>query len=103
MRLSALGTFALTMTLTAGACMPAMVEGGTPTGPTSPTSHGTPGTPGTPGAPTSPGTLGDGAIYSGVYQADAPVDFTQNGVLPGLASPSSPRSPPSTTIRATAS
>jgi hypothetical protein len=27
------------------------------------------------------------AKYSGIYKADAPIDFTQNGVLPGMLSP----------------
>jgi hypothetical protein len=38
-----------------------------------------------PGSPSSP-SLGN-AKFAGVYQANAPIDFTQNGVLPGIISP----------------
>ncbi len=47
------------------------------------------GDPGTPGAPSTTPTnpLNNGATYSGVYKANAALDFTQPGVLPGLLSP----------------
>jgi hypothetical protein len=47
-----------------------------------PTDPGPPVNP-DPTPPTPPRVL----YYSGVYEADAPLDFTQNGALPGLDSP----------------
>jgi hypothetical protein len=76
LKLSVFGTLAIASTLAAGACMPHAANGGD-----------LPGDPGynnnNPNNPTQPGV----AKYSGVYQANAPIDFTQNGVLPGIASP----------------
>ena len=77
-KLSIFGTLALAATLAGSACSKSASGDGTfPDDP----APATPTTP-TPGTPT-PTT----AKYAGIYQANAPIDFTQNGVLPGIASP----------------
>ena len=50
--------------------------------------------------PTPPAPV---ANYSGVYEVVAPLDFTQNGVLPGIVSPLLGDSPSFTIILATRS
>src|SRR5437763_12481796 len=52
-----------------------------PSGPNEP-----PGTPQGPGEPITP-TPAPTAKYAGVYSAVAPIDLTQNGVLPGVLGP----------------
>jgi hypothetical protein len=51
-----------------------------------------PGNPGMPGTPAGPGEPIDNtppptAKYAGIYSAVAPIDLTQNGVLPGILGP----------------
>jgi len=84
-RLSIFTTLALAFTLAGSGCSKSTATGGEfPNDP----APATPGTPTTPTGPVTPGTpTPTTAKYAGIYQANAPIDFTQNGVLPGLVSP----------------
>jgi hypothetical protein len=62
-----------------GGMMPGPAGPSDPAAPNNPDSPNNPNTPNTPAAPV--------AHYSGIYDAVAPIDFTQNGVLPGLLGP----------------
>ncbi len=71
------------LSLVAGGCGSGP-DGRMPTpGPTSPDQPGTPQGPGEPIDNTPPPT----AKYAGIYSAVAPLDLTQNGVLPGVLGP----------------
>ena len=95
LNLSIFGSLALATTLATG-CAPQPVTstgGSFPTGGNtgsssdgnSNTDGGVAGTPTDSGVPSNP--LNNGAHYSGIYNANAQLDFTQPGVLPGLISP----------------
>jgi len=75
-----LGLALVSVTLQGGCSKAASGESGTPTPPV--TDPGPPVNPDPTPTPT-PRSL----YYSGVYQANAALDFTQNGALPGLTSP----------------
>ena len=77
--LSMFGTLALVTSLAAAGCAP-VAPGGDGSFPG--------GTDGTGSTTNNNGTsIGKGAKYAGIYNANAPIDFTQDGVLPGIASP----------------
>jgi len=82
-KLSTFTSLALATAL-AGGCAQSPVMGIEPTDPSSPQQ---PMTPGEPMPAPTPAPTPATARYSGIYQANAPIDFTQNGVLPGIASP----------------
>ena len=75
--LSFLGTLSLATALSGG-CAPSAPASGAQTPGGSNNSNNNTG---------NNGTVGKGAKYAGIYEADAPIDFTQMGVLPGFASP----------------
>jgi hypothetical protein len=83
LKLSTFTSLALATAL-AGGCAPAPAAGMDYTDPSGPT---TPMTPGEPTPPPMPTPAAPTAKYSGIYSANAAIDFTQNGVLPGIASP----------------
>lgn len=84
--LNVFGTLALATALCTSACSTASAPGGAfpgdPSPPSTPSS-----TPSSPPVDPDPPAPVQTANYSGIYNADAPLDFTQDGVLPGLTSP----------------
>lgn len=79
--LSMFGTLALVTSLASAGCAP-VAPGGDGSFP-----GNTDGTGKTGGTNNNGTSLGKGAKYAGIYDANAPIDFTQEGVLPGIASP----------------
>jgi hypothetical protein len=81
LRLSIFGTLAIATTL-AGGCSKSTSTTDFPDDP----APSTPNNPNNPN-PNPPPTPTQSAKYAGIYEANALLDFTQPGVLPGLASP----------------
>ncbi len=82
----------LKLTAIASLTVLSLVAGGCGAGPearTQPTPTPSPGQPGTPEGPGEPidNPPAPTAKYAGIYAAVAPIDLTQNGVLPGVLGP----------------
>jgi hypothetical protein len=82
----------LKLTAIASLTVLSLVSGGCGAGPEAPTAPAPAPSPDQPGTPQGPGepinnTPPPTAKYAGVYAAVAPIDLTQNGVLPGVLGP----------------
>ena len=82
LKLSAIASLTV-ISLVAGGCGAGPEARMQPPPATSPEQPGTPQGPGEVNSPTPPPT----AKYAGVYATEAPIDLTQNGVLPGVIGP----------------